>query len=74
MEIDFTGCANDPDRGCVRSTSRSGTARPRELQLFGDFGHPNLLRLVFDTAAIRWWFQAAAYGLNQDTLRSLQNA
>jgi len=35
--------------GCVRSTSRSGTARPRVLGPFGDFGHPHLLRLVLRT-------------------------
>jgi len=36
----------ETERGCVRSTSRSGTARPRVLGSFGDFGHPHLLRLV----------------------------
>ncbi len=39
----------ETERGCVRSTSRSGTARPRVLGSFGDFGHPHLLRLVLRT-------------------------
>src|SRR5436190_9981384 len=39
----------ESERGCVRSTSRSGTARPRVLGSFGDFGHPHLLRLVLRT-------------------------
>src|SRR5207249_843069 len=39
----------ETERGCARSTSRSGTARPRVLGPFGDFGHPHLLRLVLRT-------------------------
>src|SRR5438552_9878596 len=39
----------ETERGCVRSTSRSGTARPRVLGSFGDLGHPHLLRLVLRT-------------------------
>src|SRR5204863_4435669 len=39
----------ETERGCVRSTSRSGTARPRVLGSFGDFRHPHLLRLVLRT-------------------------
>jgi hypothetical protein len=39
----------ETERGCVRSTSRSGTARPRVLGSFEDFGHPHLLRLVLRT-------------------------
>src|SRR5438093_7268515 len=41
--------ARGNERGCVRSTSRSGTARPPVLGSFGDFGHPHLLRLVLRT-------------------------
>src|SRR5205823_3487489 len=37
------------DRGCVRSTSRSGTARPGVFAQLSDFGHPHLLRLVLRT-------------------------
>src|SRR5207247_5871211 len=37
----------DPEDGA--SGSRSGTARPRVLGSFGDFGHPHLLRLVLRT-------------------------
>src|SRR5207247_5415876 len=37
------------DRGCVRSTSRSGTARPGVFGQLSDSGHPHLLRLVLRT-------------------------
>src|SRR5207249_1004861 len=35
--------------GCVRSTSRSGTARPGVFGQLSDSGHPHLLRLVLRT-------------------------
>src|SRR5437016_7169139 len=44
-----TKSARKRSAACVRSTSRSGTARPRVLGSFGDFGHPHLLRLVLRT-------------------------
>src|SRR5438552_6284480 len=47
--LDTTTKSTGTDRGCVRSTSRSGTARPGVFGQLSDSGHPHLLRLVLRT-------------------------
>src|SRR5437867_13363201 len=47
--LDATTKSTGMDRGCVRSTSRTGTARPGVFGQLSDSGYPHLLRLVLRT-------------------------
>jgi len=48
--FDTTKKRKETDRGCVRSTSRSGTAATLFWDDFNARGHPHALRLVLRTS------------------------